>query len=151
MEKNVLHGIKNGSRCTSAAPILHNCCLARKTRGEKGGTDSLMDMTNKEYGKYVEKKAAPSPTPKNLAWAFVTGGLICTLGQGLLNLYRSMGLSETSASIAVPVTLIFLAVLFTGLGWFDKLAKHAGAGTLVPITGFANAMASPALEFRSDD
>ena len=89
-----------------------------------------MDMTNKEYGKYVEKKAAPSPTPKNLAWAFVTGGLICTLGQGLLNLYRSMGLSETSASIAVPVTLIFLAVLFTGLGWFDKLAKHAGAGTL---------------------
>ena len=109
-----------------------------------------MDMTNKEYGKYVEKKAAPSPTPKNLAWAFVAGGLICTLGQGLLNLYRFMGLSENSASGAVSVTLIFLAVLFTGLGWFDKLAKHAGAGTLVPITGFANAMASPALEFRSE-
>ena len=109
-----------------------------------------VDMTNKEYGNYVEKKAAPSPTPKNLAWAFVTGGLICTLGQGLLNLYRFMGLSETNASIAASVTLIFLAVLFTGLGWFDKLAKHAGAGTLVPITGFANAVAAPALEFRAE-
>ena len=109
-----------------------------------------MDMTNQEYSRYVEQKAKPSPIWKNLTWAFCTGGLICTLGQGLLNLYRFMGLSETNASIAASVTLIFLAVLFTGLGWFDKLAKHAGAGTLVPITGFANAMASPALEFRSE-
>ena len=109
-----------------------------------------MDMTNQEYSRYVEQKAKPSPIWKNLAWAFCTGGLICTGGQALLNLYQSCGLSEGDASCAVSVTIIFLAALFTGLGWFDKLAKHAGAGTLVPITGFANAMVSPALEFKSE-
>ena len=88
-----------------------------------------MDMTNQEYGRYVSQKAKPSPLWKNLLWAFVTGGLICT---------------------AVSVTIIFLAALFTGLGLFDKLAKHAGAGTLVPITGFANAVVSPALEFKCE-
>ena len=109
-----------------------------------------MDMTNQEYSRYVEQKAKPSPIWKNLTWAFCTGGLICTGGQALLNLYRGCGLSEGDAGTAVSVTIIFLAALFTGLGWFDRLAKHAGAGTLVPITGFANAMASPALEFRSE-
>ena len=109
-----------------------------------------MDMTNREYEKYVEKKAAPSPTPKNLAWAFLVGGAISTLGQGLLNLYLGWGLDRDQAGTAVSVTLIFLSALFTGLGWFDRLAKHAGAGTLVPITGFANAVVSPALEFRSE-
>ena len=109
-----------------------------------------MDMTNKEYGQYVNAKSKPSPLWKNLIWAFVTGGLICTLGQGFLNLFRWCGMSETAAANAVSVTFIFLAALFTGLGLFDKLAKHAGAGTLVPITGFANAVASPALEFKSE-
>ena len=109
-----------------------------------------MDMTNQEYSRYVERKANPSPIWKNLTWAFCTGGLICTGGQALLNLYQSCGLSEGDASCAVSVTIIFLAALFTGLGWFDKLAKHAGAGTLVPITGFANAVVAPALEFRSE-
>ena len=109
-----------------------------------------MDMTNKEYGKYVEKKAAPSPTPKNLAWAFVTGGLICTLGQGLMDLYRHWGLDKEQAGTAVSITLIFAAAVLTGLGIFDKIAQRAGAGTLVPITGFANAMVSPALEFKSE-
>lgn len=109
-----------------------------------------MDMTNSEYNRYVERKAKPSPTWKNLLWAFVTGGLICTIGQGLQNFYQQCGLTETAAGTAVSVTLIFLAALLTGLGVFDKLAKHAGAGTLVPITGFANAMVSPALEFRSE-
>ena len=107
-------------------------------------------MTNEEYGRLAGRLARPSPTGKNLAWAFLVGGGICTLGQGLLNLYQSLGMERDAASTAVSVTLIFLAVLFTGLGWFDKLAKHAGAGTLVPITGFANAVVSPALEFRSE-
>lgn len=109
-----------------------------------------MDMNNQEYSRYVEQKAKPSPIWKNLTWAFCTGGLICTGGQVLLNLYRGCGLSEGDAGTAVSVTIIFLAALFTGLGWFDRLAKHAGAGTLVPITGFANAVVAPALEFRSE-
>ena len=109
-----------------------------------------MDRTNQEYSRYVEQKAKPSPIWKNLTWAFCTGGLICTGGQALLNLYRGCGLSEGDAGTAVSVTIIFLAALFTGLGWFDRLAKHAGAGTLVPITGFANAVVAPALEFRSE-
>ena len=109
-----------------------------------------MDMTNQEYSRYVEQKAKTSPIWKNLTWAFCTGGLICTGGQALLNLYRCCGLSEGDAGTAVSVTIIFLAALFTGLGWFDRLAKHAGAGTLVPITGFANAVVAPALEFRSE-
>ena len=109
-----------------------------------------MYMTNQEYSRYVEQKAKPSPIWKNLTWAFCTGVLICTGGQALLNLYRGCGLSEGDAGTAVSVTIIFLAALFTGLGWFDRLAKHAWAGTLVPITGFANAVVAPALEFRSE-
>ena len=109
-----------------------------------------MDMTNKEYGMYVNSKSKPSPLGKNLIWAFFVGGAICTAGQGLLNLYQSMGMSENTAASAVSVTLIFLSALLTGLGIFDKVAKRAGAGTLVPITGFANAMVSPALEFKSE-
>lgn len=107
-------------------------------------------MTNQEYERLVNAKAKPSPIGKNLAWAFLVGGGISTLGQGLMNLYSGWGLNQDQAGTAVSVTLILLAALFTGLGWFDKLAKHAGAGTLVPITGFANAVVSPALEFRSE-
>ena len=107
-------------------------------------------MTNQEYGAYLRKKAKPSPLWKDLTWAFLVGGLICTGGEALRKLYLSLGLEEEVASGGVSVTLIFLAALFTGLGLFDKLAKHAGAGTLVPITGFANAVAAPALEFRSE-
>ena len=107
-------------------------------------------MTNQEYGAYLRKKAKPSPLWKDLTWAFLVGGLICTGGEALRKLYLSLGLEEEVASGGVSVTLIFLAALFTGLGLFDKLAKHAGAGTLVPITGFANAMVSPALEFKSE-
>ncbi len=110
-----------------------------------------MDMTNQQYGKYVNSKSKPSPLGKNLLWAFLVGGAICTAGQALLNLYQEMGMSENTAATAVSVTLIFLSALFTGLGIFDKVAKFAGAGTLVPITGFANAMVAPALEFKSDD
>lgn len=107
-------------------------------------------MTNQEYERLVNAKAKPSPAGKNLIWAFLVGGGLSTLGQVLMNMYSGWGLDQDQAGTAVSVTLIFLAALFTGLGWFDKLAKHAGAGTLVPITGFANAVVSPALEFRSE-
>ena len=109
-----------------------------------------MSMTNQDYGKLVNEKSRPSPMGKNLVWAFLVGGAICTAGQGLLNFYQSYGLDKEQAGTATSVTLIFAAALLTGLGIFDKLAKRAGAGTLVPITGFANAMVSPALEFKSE-
>ena len=109
-----------------------------------------MNLTNQDYGKLVNERSRPSPMGKNLVWAFAVGGAICTAGQALSNLYQSWGLDQEQASTAVSVTLIFAAALLTGLGCFDKLAKRAGAGTLVPITGFANAMVSPALEFKSE-
>ena len=109
-----------------------------------------MDMTNQAYGQYVNAKSKPSPLWKNLLCAFVSGGIICTLGQGLMNLFRWFGMNENTAASAVSVTFIFLAALLTGLGLFDNLAKHAGAGTLVPITGFANSIVAPALEFKSE-
>ena len=109
-----------------------------------------LKITNQDYGKLIQERAQPSPTWKNMLWAFVVGGAICTAGQGLSNLYRSWGLSQDLAGTAVSVTLIFAAALLTGLGYFDNIAKRAGAGTLVPITGFANAMVSPALEFKSE-
>ena len=109
-----------------------------------------MGMTNEDYGKLVNERAKSSPTGKNMIWAFGVGGGICTLGQGLMDLYRHWGLDKEQAGTAVSITLIFAAAVLTGLGLFDKIAKRAGAGTLVPITGFANAMVSPALEFKSE-
>ena len=109
-----------------------------------------MSMTNQDYGKLVNERSRPSPMGKNIVWAFLVGGAICAAGQGLMNLYQSYGLDKERAGTATSVTLIFAAALLTGLGVFDKLAKRAGAGTLVPITGFANAMVSPALEFKSE-
>ncbi len=109
-----------------------------------------MKMTNQEYDKMVGKASPASPKLKDFIWAFVVGGLICTLGQLLHDLFGLAGMSETQVKAAVPVTLIFLAALATGLRLFDRLAKHAGAGTLVPITGFANAIVSPAMEFKAE-
>ena len=109
-----------------------------------------MDISKQEYNQLIQAHARPSPLVRDMLWAFFVGGAICTLGQVLRNLYESLGLSGDDAGTAVSVTLIFLSALLTGLGLFDKLAKHAGAGTLVPITGFANAMVSPALEFKSE-
>ena len=109
-----------------------------------------MNISNRDYQKLVRERAKPSPTGKNLIWAFCVGGAICAAGQGLTELYRGWGLDQKQAGTAVSMTLILAAALLTGLGWFDKVAKRAGAGTLVPITGFANAMVSPALEFKSE-
>ena len=109
-----------------------------------------MDMNNDAYNVFVRARSNPSPLLRDCLWAFLVGGAICTVGQALRRLYTLWGLSMDDASACVSVSLIFAAALCTGLGCFDNLAKHAGAGTLVPITGFANAMVSPALEFRSE-
>lgn len=106
-------------------------------------------MTNEEYKKLVDAKAKPTAMGKNILCAFFIGGAICALGQVFRNFY-GLFLDEENTAIAVSVTLILLASLLTGLGKFDDLARVAGAGTLVPITGFANAMVSPALEFKSE-
>ncbi len=97
-------------------------------------------MTDQDYGKLVNEKSKPSPMWKNMLWAFVVGGLICCIGQGFQEWYQSMGLSKTDAGTAVTITLVLLSALLTGLDLYEKLAKHAGAGTLVPVTGFANSV-----------
>lgn len=109
-----------------------------------------MDMTPKEYQTYVKRKAPKSPVARDTLLAFVTGGAICALGQVILNGYTSLGLDQTDAGTATSVTLVFLSALATGLGLYTRLARFAGAGTLVPITGFANAVVSPALDFKSE-
>ncbi|HIY32675.1 MAG TPA: SpoVA/SpoVAEb family sporulation membrane protein [Candidatus Evtepia faecavium] len=110
----------------------------------------LNKLTNEAYNAYVQGKARPSPLGKNLAWAFCVGGGICLLGQALLDGYGALGLDPGHARMAVSVTLIFVTALLTGVGVFDRFAKHAGAGTLVPITGFANAVVAPAMEFKQE-
>ncbi len=109
-----------------------------------------MKPTPEEYQKMVQSASDPSPLWKNMLWAFVVGGAICALGQGLLTLWGSVGLDKSDAATATSITLIALSALMTGLHWYDKLAKHAGAGTLVPITGFSNSIASAAMEFKSE-
>ena len=107
-------------------------------------------ITNQEYAALVKQRAGKSPLGRDMAWAFLVGGAICALGQYLLNLYQRLGLDQDGAGAATSITLIGAAALLTGLGWFDKLAKRAGAGTLVPIIGFANAMVSPALALKTE-
>lgn len=107
-------------------------------------------MKNEEYSQLVKRSSRKSALGRNCIFAFIVGGLICVLGQALCDLYMSFGLEKESASAFVSITLVFLSALFTGLGLYQKLARYAGAGTLVPITGFANAMVSPALEFKTE-
>jgi len=107
-------------------------------------------MTEKEYGELVKKMSPKSPLGKDCIKAFVVGGLICTLGQAFINLYIGFGMEKQQASTAASMSLVVLSALFTGLSLYDNLAKHAGAGTLVPITGFANAVAAPAVEFKTE-
>ena len=109
-----------------------------------------MDMNNQEYGKYVSKKAPSSPIWKDMLWAFVVGGVICTLGQALLNLYQGWGASKEDAALYVTITLVALSALFTGLNLYQKLTKYAGAGSVVPITGFANSVAASAIEYSKE-
>ena len=110
----------------------------------------MVTMTNQEYRAYVRSLSPASPLWKNALRAFLTGGLICVLGQLLRQWWQAIGLDEESAGTAVSVTLVFLGALLTGFGVYDRLAKFGGAGTLLPITGFSNAVAAPALEFKSE-
>lgn len=110
-----------------------------------------MDMDQKTYKRYADARAPRSNSMRNCLRAFWTGGVICTLGQGLCDLYsRVCGMSEDNAKTLTSVTLVFLAAVLTGCGVFDRIAKYAGAGTLVPITGFANAVVSPAIDARAE-
>ena len=109
-----------------------------------------MDINEKEYKKYCAKKAKKSPLFKDVFAAFVCGGAICAFAEVLKMLYGMTSLPEDTVKSLVPVTLVFLAALATGLGVFDDFAKFAGAGTLVPITGFANSIVSPAMEYNRE-
>lgn len=107
-------------------------------------------MTEKEYEKMAQAMAPKSPMWKDCFNAFWIGGLICTLGQLIMNGYLALDMEKMDASCATSMTLVALAALLTGLSVYDDIAKHAGAGTLVPITGFSNAVAAPAIEFKTE-
>lgn len=107
-------------------------------------------MTSKAYGNMIRQLQPRSHIGRDCAGAFVIGGLICVLGQGLLNLYLHAGLAEADAYGAASMTLVALSALFTGLSLYDNLAQYAGAGTLVPITGFSNAVSAAAIEYRTE-
>lgn len=110
----------------------------------------MSEMTNPQYAEYVKRKSPSSPIWGDLLRAFLIGGAICALGQVITELWVLVGLEEAEAGTACSMSLVFLGALFTGLGVYDDAAKLGGAGTLVPITGFANAVVSPALEFKSE-
>lgn len=107
-------------------------------------------MTEKQYANLVKKLSPKSPIARDCFNAFWIGGLICTLGQLFLNFYTNLGLEKDAAGTACSMSLVALSALLTGLSIYDDIAKHAGAGTLVPITGFANAIAAPAVEFQTE-
>jgi len=109
-----------------------------------------MEISKQEYQKYVQDRAKGSPIVKNCALAFVIGGGICVIGQAIMDGWMAMGLEKTDAGTATSICLVFLSVLLTGLNLYNKLGRYGGAGTLVPITGFANAVASPAIDFKSE-
>ena len=109
-----------------------------------------MDMTPKEYQDYVAQKAKKSPIVKDTLLAFFIGGAICALGQGIQALWTAAGLDKEAAGTATSVSLVFLSVLLTGLNLYNSIGRFGGAGTLVPITGFANAVSAPAIDFRAE-
>ena len=110
----------------------------------------MQQMSDRDYQALADRLAPKSKCLRNCAKAFVVGGGICTLGQGIRSLWLTLSVGEEAAGTLTSVTLIFLSALLTGLSVYDDLAKHGGAGTLVPITGFANAITAPAVEFRTE-
>lgn len=109
-----------------------------------------MKLNNEQYDRLVKERMPKSPLGLDMLKAFLIGGAICCLGQGVTELFSCLGASKEDAASWTSVAMIFLGVLLTGLGVYDRIARHGGAGTLVPITGFANAMSSPALEFKTE-
>ena len=112
--------------------------------------DITRDMSKEAFAQLVKQRGKPSPIAKDCAFAFLIGGAICVLGQLIQEGWLSLGLARQDAATATSASLILLSVLLTGLNLYNKLARYGGAGTLVPITGFANAVASPAIDFRSE-
>lgn len=113
--------------------------------------DSLpVEMQKKRYDQMVQEIKPRPPVARNVFWAFVVGGLICVVGQFFFNIYQGLGLPRLEAGAAMSMTLVFFAALLTGLGVYDEIAKVGGAGTIVPITGFANSMVAPAMEFKTE-
>lgn len=109
-----------------------------------------MKVTKQEYAKMAEKASPNSPIFRDCVKAFLFGGGFCVIGQVLLNLYKAAGLDNDTASAVVSVSMVFLGAALTAVGWYEKIAKHAGAGSLVPITGFANSVVAPAIEFKAE-
>ena len=109
-----------------------------------------MQMEKEQYKKYAKKHAPSSPCTVNCIKAFFTGGTVCIIGQALGDLYRALGIGEEKVKTLIPCSLIVIAMILTGLGIFDKLAAFGGAGLLVPITGFANAVVSPAIDTTNE-
>jgi stage V sporulation protein AC len=107
-------------------------------------------FTNAEYSDLVNKKSPNSPIGRNIFWAFIVGGIICIIGQFITNYFLSQGVPRETVSSITPVILILISVILTALNIYNKIGKFAGAGSVVPITGFANAVASPAIEFKSE-
>ncbi len=109
-----------------------------------------MNMSNEQYKQYAKEKAEKSPLLKDCIKAFLIGGLICLIAQGFFVLYQTLNINEEDARLLTSCTIIFITAWLTGIGIFDKIGKHAGAGTIVPITGFANSVAAPAIEFKKE-
>ena len=109
-----------------------------------------INLSKTQYSEMYKEASMGTKWWVTIPKAFLFGGLICMIGQAFMNMYLALGLAKDNASMATSVTLVFLSALFTGLGWYDRIAKHAGAGTLVPITGFANSVVAPALEFKTE-
>lgn len=110
----------------------------------------MQKLTNEQYSKMVKEASPPSKSWFTIPMAFLIGGAICTIGEALINLYQYIGVDKETSFGAASITLVFVSSLLTGLHVYDDIAKMAGAGTLVPITGFSNAVASPALEFKTE-
>lgn len=109
-----------------------------------------MNMTNEEYNEYIKRRQPKSPLGKDMLLAFLIGGAICCVGQGITDIFSHFGMGKTDAGTAASITMVFLGALLTGLGFYDNLGKYGGGGSLVPITGFANSVVSPALEFKAE-
>ncbi len=109
-----------------------------------------MKMSNTQYKEMADEASMPSRSYLNIPKAFLIGGAICLIGQGILNMFKAVGIEQDSAAAYTSITLVLFSAILTAVGLYPKAAKHGGAGTLVPITGFANAVVSPAIEFRTE-
>ncbi len=109
-----------------------------------------IDMSNEDYSNYVNSKAKKSPIFKNIIWAFIVGGLICVIGQLITNLFLYLGFSKDDSTMICTISLIFIGAFLTAINVYAKIGQHAGAGSIIPITGFSNSVVAPAIEFKTE-